>query len=344
MNQSDIQFRNEQNQAETELEFLARLIFSLRALQEENNINEARIAGQLIDSDQKRSEENLKLEEHQEVHTSLLSYILQEIRTKDVDLSEVVAGLEIIRREIAASRQETKDTEPMDEARNGRILNALHELSELTQANKPETIDLSPVVNAETEGHKKTQQILSALLAEISLLDIKPEITIPDKVEVKEPKWYKPFTWEAKWLEPIEKAIDKINPKKGLDKIADLAEKILARPHLKLPVNKDGRIQVEVDRTGGSGGGSGVIDSSGNPINPATEQTLQDVKTAVVGDYNLLYEQTGNYVYVGQSTGTDGSQAIWRIKRLDSLNGKLYFADNVKTFTKVWADRATFTY
>ena len=81
-------------------------------------------------------------------------------------------------------------------------------------------------------------------------------------------------------------------------------------------------------------------DSSGDIINPANEETLKKI----AGEYNLLYEIVGNYVYVGQSEGTDGDEAIWRIKRLDTINGKLYFADNIKTFTKVWTDRADYDY
>ncbi len=55
-------------------------------------------------------------------------------------------------------------------------------------------------------------------------------------------------------------------------------------------------------------------------------------------------DDTGTYTYVGlaipQSTG---SQAVWKIKRID-LTGNLLFAAGVATFTQVWDNRASLSY
>ena len=116
-----IQFRTEQNQSETESEFLAFLLYDLRQAQKEGNEIGAQGIGAITREGESRGNESLKAEEQREVHSSLLSYILDEIRKKDIDLSSVIAGLESVRMEIAASRQESKDSEPMDEERLRRV-------------------------------------------------------------------------------------------------------------------------------------------------------------------------------------------------------------------------------
>lgn len=330
-------FRNEQNRSETELEFLAFLLYGLRQAQGENNETTARIAGTLIENGDKTASQSQKAEEQREVHTSLLSYILDEIRKKDIDLSSVIAGLEAVRMEVAASRQEVKDNEPQDEVRNQRILGTLGKLIEETKKNKPIETDLSPVVEKTDETGKRTHELLSSLIEEIAKIDVRPEVKvdIPDTVEVKEPKWYKPFSWEKKWLEPIEKAIDAINPKKGLEKLEKLGQKILDKPLPKVPLNKDGnRVLVEVDRTGG--GGSGVIDSLGNPVNPATEE-----KQDPTARYQLAnYDVSASPIYIGK-VDSDGA---WMIKQIDTSTGiALYFKGDTDYATG-WSGRAGLSY
>lgn len=59
-----------------------------------------------------------------------------------------------------------------------------------------------------------------------------------------------------------------------------------------------------------------------------------------------LEEASATITYVGQALpGTANAAATWRIKRLDSAVGLIVsWADSVSTFTKVWNDRATYTY
>lgn len=278
MDQQDlIAFRNEQNRAETEAEFLAFLLYGLRKAQNEGN----ELLSQDIAQDAKRMEEAkdwmMKADEYSEVHSSLLSAILDEIHKKDIDLSGVIAALDAVRAEIEAGRQEERDTEPMEQERHKNVLEAISALIEATRESKPEPVDLTQIVDKTDETAKKTHELLSALLAELSMLDVKPEvkIDIPKEVEVKEPKWYKPFAFDTKWLKPIEYAINAINPKPAIARLETTLEKILKRPFPKVPLTKDGsRVLVEVDRTGG--GGSGIINKVGDPINPATEEK-QDI-------------------------------------------------------------------
>jgi len=347
-----IQFRNEQNQSETELEFLAFILHGLRQAQKEGN----ELQAQDIAQDAKRMEEAkdgmMKAEEQGEIQFSLLSSILDEIHKKDIDLSAVIAGLETVRQEIAASRKDEKDTEPMEEDRNRRVLEAINSLATLTGENKPIPTDLSPVVEKTDEVGKKTHELLAALLAEIIALDIKPEvkIDIPKEVSVKEPTWYKPFSFETKWLRPIETAVKAINPLKALEKIEELIEKVLKKPLPKVPLNKDGnRVLVEVDRTGG--GGSGIINSDGTPINPATEEKQDAIITAVnaiSGTSAYLLEKrelsSGSMIYKGQNTDAAAadSDIDWTITKYTydgdgDLNAK-------KTLTGSWTGRASLSW
>ena len=283
-----INFRNEQNRSETELEFLAFILNGIRQAQKENNELVAQDTAQDIKRSEEEVERNDRAAEQREVHSSILSSILDEIHEKDIDLSGVIAGLESVRAEIEASRQEDKEEEPVEAERHSSVLQAISALLEATRENKPETIDISPVVDKTDEVSKKTHELLSSLIAEIAKIDVKPEvkIDIPKEVEVKEPKWYKPFSFDTKWLKPIEYAVNAINPKPALARLEELLEKIYKKPFPTIPKTKDGsRILVEVDRTGG--GGSGVINVTGSPINPATEEKQDALIAQTLGDKPL---------------------------------------------------------
>lgn len=340
-----INFRNEQNQSDTELEFLAFILHGLRQAQKENNELTSQIVATESKEGEKRALESHKLQELGEVQSSLLSFVLDEIRKKDIDLSSVIAGLEAVRMEIASSRQEEKDTEPLQERRNEKVLNALHELFEATKENKPETVDLSPVVEKTEEVSKKTHKLLASLIAEIGKIDVKPEvkIDIPKEVEVKEPKWYNPFSFDTKWLKPIEYAVNAINPKPALARLEELATKILNKQFPEIPKTRDGsRILVEVDRTGG--GGSGVINRIGDPINPATEETQAGLFATRIDDVS-----TTGVTYIGKAPiGSIESDAVWQIRKLDESGTpttlSITWADGNSNFDNVWSDRLTESY
>jgi len=340
-----INFRNEQNQSDTELEFLAFILHGLRQAQHEAN----ELQSQDIAQDSKRMEEAkdgmMKAEEQGEIQSSLLSSILDEIHKKDIDLSGVIAGLESVRAEIEASRQEDKEEEPVEEERHNSVLEAISALLEATRENKPETVDLSPVVDKTEETSKKTHELLSSLITEIGKIDVKPEvkIDIPKEVEVKEPKWYKPFSFDTKWLKPIEYAINAINPKPALSRLEALLEKLSKKPFPTLPKTKDGnRILVEVDRTGG--GSSGVINAIGSPINPATEDK-QNTIIAALGDYAIRLDDTTttSVTYVGKAAIESAtSSAVWQIKKIDETTGiVITWADGDDLFDNVWDNHAT---
>lgn len=69
-----------------------------------------------------------------------------------------------------------------------------------------------------------------------------------------------------------------------------------------------------------------------------------------LAEYTRLIDTNGNFKYVGEALpGTATSAATWRIKRIEFIGGldddiEVKWADGVSTFTKVWDDRATYTY
>ena len=88
----------------------------------------------------------------------------------------------------------------------------------------------------------------------------------------------------------------------------------------------------------------------GTIINPATEEK-QDAIVAAIGSiggsvaYDSRFEDGATYMYVGEAVpGSLDSDAVWRIKRYVQATLEGDFADSVSTFTKVWDDRATYTY
>lgn len=86
-------------------------------------------------------------------------------------------------------------------------------------------------------------------------------------------------------------------------------------------------------------------------VNPATEEKQDDIISAIasiggsVAYDNRLDETDPLYMYVGEAVaGSSDASAVWRIKRYLTATFSGYYADGVTTFTKVWNDRATYSY
>lgn len=98
----------------------------------------------------------------------------------------------------------------------------------------------------------------------------------------------------------------------------------------------------------GGGGGGSLFNVAGNLINPATEDTLQAVLAASGGgSYETRIDEVSATVsYIGKATpGVATSAASWQVTKLDTTTGLiLSYADDVTTFTKIWDNRASYTY
>ena len=93
---------------------------------------------------------------------------------------------------------------------------------------------------------------------------------------------------------------------------------------------------------------------SGSTVNPATEETLLNVLNNLnpsAGGYipTFDYDNNGNVIYIGQAVpGSIKSASVWQIKKLVyDGNGNvtdIQYADSVTTFTKIWNNRASYSY
>ena len=101
-------------------------------------------------------------------------------------------------------------------------------------------------------------------------------------------------------------------------------------------------------------GGKGVkrvsVFNDGVQVNVATAEKQDEIIAALGGSstYTLLVDEASTTVtYVGEAPpGSDSSSAVWRIKKILESGGSttVSWADGVSSFTKVWDDRASFSY
>jgi len=95
-----------------------------------------------------------------------------------------------------------------------------------------------------------------------------------------------------------------------------------------------------------------LTNENGLTINPATEEKQDDIISAINASGNPSYqvaldEASATVTYIGKSVaGTPNSSALWQILKIDETSNPTTFkyADGVSTFTKVWNNRATYTY
>jgi hypothetical protein len=89
------------------------------------------------------------------------------------------------------------------------------------------------------------------------------------------------------------------------------------------------------------GGGSASVEQT-NDLQRQIDELAMGIK------YDKLIDTVGNLTYIGEATpGSATSAAVWRIKRVDDKGADdldIRWADGTADFTKVWDDRATFTY
>lgn len=80
-------------------------------------------------------------------------------------------------------------------------------------------------------------------------------------------------------------------------------------------------------------------------LNPSTSALEREIDTSALE--MLIDEASATVTYIGKSpVNSATSAAVWQIKKVDSTSNptSIKFADGVTSFTKIWDDRATFTY
>ena len=80
-------------------------------------------------------------------------------------------------------------------------------------------------------------------------------------------------------------------------------------------------------------------------LNPSTGTLDRDIDKSALE--TLIDVASSTVTYIGKSaTNTPETSALWQIKKIDSTTNptSIKFADGVTSFTKVWTNRATYTY
>lgn len=112
---------------------------------------------------------------------------------------------------------------------------------------------------------------------------------------------------------------------------------------MRMPMGGEGKLNVR-DLPGYSKAAKGTVFG----INEDGRLGFHDFGGFDVGTYTRLIDTDGDYKYVGEALpGADEGSAIWRIKRAEFLDGddvEIKWADGVSSFSKVWADRHSYTY
>lgn len=237
----------------------------------------------------------------------------------------------------------------------------------VNQIEKVSTPDIQDVVSAIHDLDVK--QDFAPVIA--SLDELKKEIAcLPEKMPKLEEKEI-----DLSGFGKLEKAIQTLKlptPQVNIDapKPIDLskletgiADVTKAVKGLKLPETDLTNVEKKLDTSnkllkeivdkpvgGGGGGGNGTpyIDSTGKPMNvQLTAEGKIPVESGASSNYESRNDTTtdSNLVYLGKATpGTAGSSAGWQIKCYNKSAGTMTFADDETSFTKIWADRATYNY
>lgn len=88
-----------------------------------------------------------------------------------------------------------------------------------------------------------------------------------------------------------------------------------------------------------------VRQSNPLPVRIKDGVTGNDLDIGGSTKYDTRFEDGATYMYVAEALpGSADSAAAWRIKRYVQATLKGTWADGEATFTKVWDDRATYTY
>jgi hypothetical protein len=92
-----------------------------------------------------------------------------------------------------------------------------------------------------------------------------------------------------------------------------------------------------------------LVDQLESIISPATAENQLTIISSLAGTYDTVTDEASSTsLYVGQAApGTPASSTGWRIKKVDTSVTPIMsvtWADGTSDFTKVWDNRATYSY
>jgi hypothetical protein len=276
------QYLTEKNQADDAQDLIGRLLFELIGIKRDGDARNASQAESLrteIRSGRKEQATYARSDElDREIAHTILRDIRKEIKEKDIDLSEVVDTLKLIIESQRAEVSKVSETiEASSEKRSeeaehitSEIRNAVESIGKILEENKPKEVVFDELLESNEAGFAVLGKLIVSLTKTVKEQKYPEKVEVHGEVSLKKPSWWKDFSFSWDPLKEI------------LDPIKALIEKIASWEMPKLPLSKDGRIRVEVDRVGGGGWFGGASSSSGTGGGgDASEATLQAILAAL---------------------------------------------------------------
>lgn len=275
------QYLTEKNQADDAQDLIGRLLFELISIKRDGDARNASQAESLraeIRSGRKEQATYARSDElDREIAHTILRDIRKEIKEKDIDLSEVVDTLKILIESERAEVSKVSETlEASSEKRSeeaehiaSEIRNAADAIGKILEENKPKEVVFDELLESNEAGFAVLGRLIVSLTKTVKEQKYPEKVEVHGEISLKKPSWWKDFSFSWDPLKEI------------LDPIKALIEKIASWEMPKLPLSKDGRIKVEVDRVGG-GWLSGISSSPGTGGGgDASEATLQAILAAL---------------------------------------------------------------
>jgi hypothetical protein len=311
------QYLNEKNQADDAQDLIGRLLFELIGIKRDGDARNASQVESLraeVRSGRKEQATYARSYEldHEIAHT-ILREIRKEIKKKEIDLSEIVDTLKLLIESQRAEVSKVSETiEASSEKRSeeaeyitSEIRSAVEAIGNILAENKAKEIVFNDLFESNEAGFTVLGKLIVSLTKTVKEQKYPEKLEVHGEVSMKKPSWWKDFSFSWDPLKEI------------LSPIKALLEKIASSEAPKLPLSKDGRIKVEVDRVGG--GWSSFSGAGGG--GDASEATL-----LALDPPNTLYDKTSGYLdYKGKNssvTAVEGD-STWQITKYVRVSGSL---------------------
>ena len=283
MEKIERQYLIEKQRSESPEDLIGKFLFRLIALHSGTNEGLNGLNERQHGRHNEMMESNLK---HNLTKENLLAEIKKAINGKEIDLSQVLEVLS----QILDSNSALGESFGRLGEQHPEMMGKLDEIAELTAKNKPSDVVFDKLINSNQKGISTLGELIVKLTEGVKTKKFPDSMKIAGPVEIKEPKWWKPFNFS---LEPIKELFEKLKDhtfsvkvenkfkfdesifKNFPDDVAKKLAKVLEKELPKIRISGGGGIgnpftfddngNLKVSSTGGSGGGAATI-ADGNDV------------------------------------------------------------------------------
>ncbi len=319
--ESLIQFKNLKNRTGEDL--VGMILYALSEKSDEGNAKLETISMQLARGEEEEGLREMEERMDRRAAQEVLAGIKEAIEGKNIDLSEVLAGLVMIAKEVRQGSDEAKALlQSIESKEHTDITGALSLIYEKMCEEKMENpVDYTPIIESQKQGFDDVVRVLTELAFASKEKRESESVKVEGEVNIAKPSWWKEYVLDWKPLEKL------------LVPIKNALEKLLEKETQELPI-KDGRVLVSLDRrVGGVSGNPFKFDKLGN-LNVINENYAQKITVS------------GNDTYVAiAQIGTQQSEAKWLVKKISVVGNDttITWAGN-GDFNQIATDLTTLTY